>query len=219
LHHTLRYINGDWDIVFAPTIAESRRIVALMRAFKDVIASERLWWMPEVDEILFEKYRAYYDKVGAVLDIDPSLLEPESRHEFFVTSKLLKYEGQPLPELSALEILVGFRPFERAIAEGLGDEPEESPITTGDPFLDVTAQALYLFKVEGLERHYGLDDLAKMCKQINDLLKRAEDEAKQEAEAGDENLESEEIDGDFARDRARIVRRLTELGVEIPLGL
>lgn len=218
MHYILQYVNGDWDIVFAPSITQSRRIIVLARLFKEAIAKDNLWWMPEVDEILFDKYRPYYNKIGEALDITPSLLKPESRHSFFVTSKLLEYEGQPLPELSELEVLLGFRPFEKAIAEDT-EEPEKDIISTGDPFLDVIAQALYLFKVPNLENHYSLDDLAKMCKQINDLLKKAEDEAKEGTEAGDENLESEETDEDFVRDRARISRRLKELGVEIPLGL
>ena len=69
----------------------------------------------------------------------------------------------------------------------------------------------------GLENYYSLDELSKLCKQANERLRQAEELAKEGAKGGDENLESEPLDEDFVKNKARLYNWLINLGVEVPM--
>lgn len=214
----IEFESGDFDILFSPPMAVSRRLAALLADFQSAIDSQgvSVWPPDSADLVCFTKFRLHYYKLAAHWNFDPANLTPESRHRFFVCTAPFEYENNAYREVCDLERLLGFRSFEEALKD---DDREEDPDSTGDPFLDVTTMALLTFKVSGLEDRYGLDDLAKMCKRANDVLRRVEREAKGEVEAGDETLEKEPFDSDFETDKRRISAGLKALGVELPLGM
>jgi len=214
----IEFESGDFDILFSPPMAISRKLAALLADFQSALDSQNIsvWPPSSADLICFSKFPRHYYKMAEHWGFDPAKLTSECRHRFFVCTAPFEYEGNSYREVCDLERLLGFRSFQEALGD---DDREEDPDSTGDPFLDVTTMALLTFKVPGLEDRYGLDDLAKMCKRANDVLRRVEREAKGEVEAGDETLEKEPFDPDFEADRRRISAGLAALGVELPFGM
>lgn len=210
MHYRLDYQDGDFVIVFPLPIQKSRRVSAYHQELRNAIAGIHVW-PEELDAKIYPILKTYYRKIAHFFDINSDLLTQNSRHHFFIATEPIQYKEQLIPGLSLLEKLLGY------------DYPKEDFITTdidvvstGDPTLDVIADAILIFKVGGLENHYSLDELAKLCKQANDRLKQAEELAKGETKGGDENLESEPLDEDFVKDQSRLYNWLTNIGVVVP---
>ena len=213
LHFRLNYQTGNFILVFPVAIRESRKLSAYLLDLKNSIAGLHIY--PEkMDDYLFPRFRYHYLKIAHFFEFDPDQLTQESRHHFFIATEPITYREQLIPGLSLLEQLLGYKYPEDGTDSKL--LPQEL-ITTGDLALDIIADAILIFKVGGLENHYSLDDLAKLCKQANDRLKQAEELAKGETIGGDENLENEPLDDDFVKDRSRLYNWLINFGVSVPM--
>lgn len=213
LHFRLNYQTGDFVLVFPLAIRESRKLSAYALEIRKSIAGFHIY-PEEMDHYLFPRFRYHYLKIAQFFEFDVDQLTQESRHHFFIATEPITYQGQIIPGLSLLEQLLGYKYPEE------GTTPPVAPqdiITTGDLALDIIADAILIFKVGGLENHYSLSDLAKLCKQANDRLKQAEELAKGETTGGDENLENEPLDDDFAKDRSRLYNWLINLSVNVPM--
>lgn len=211
MHYRLDYEDGDFVIVFPLPIQKSRKVSAYHQELRNAISGFHVW-PEELDSKLYPALKTYYKKIALFFDFNPDLLTQKSRHHFFIATEPIEYKKQLIPGLSFLEKLLGYDypKDESAIANS------EDVISTGDPNLDIIADAILIFKVGGLENHYSLDELAKLCKQANDRLKQAEELARGETKGGDENLESEPLDDDFIKDRSRLYNWLTNLGIAVP---
>lgn len=215
MNFRLDYEDGDFVLVFPLPIQESRRVDAYNSEFRKAIEQYHIY--PErFDEVLYPKFRIYYQKIAGFFNINSDKLTRISRHHFFVATEPIEYNNNLIPGLSYLQQLLGYNypspTLETKDIEG------QTLITTGDPNLDIVADALLIFKVAGLENYYSLNELSKLCKQANDRLKQAEDSARGENKSGDENLASEIIDEDFAKHKARLYNWLINLGVDVPQG-
>ena len=212
MHFRLDYQNGDFTLVFPLSIQQSRKVSAYHKELRRMISGVHIW-PEEIDSKMYPILKLYYQKIGVFFDVNPELLTQSSRHNFFIATEPIEYKGQLIPGLSFLEQLLGYAYPKEEISEGQTSEPI---ITTGDQNLDIITDAILIFKIGGLESHYSLDELAKLCKQANDRLKQAEESARGETRGGDENLESEALDDDFVKDKSRLYNWLTNLGIKVP---
>lgn len=211
MHYRLDYQDGDFVIVFPLPIQKSRRVSAYHQELRNAIAGLHVW-PEELDSKIYPVLKTYYKKIAHFFGFNSDLLTQNSRHHFFIATEPIQYKEQLIPGLSLLEKLLGYDyPKEDRVTTDI-----ECVISTGDPNLDIIADAILIFKVGGLENHYSLDELAKLCKQANDRLKQAEELAKGETKGGDENLEFEPLDEDFVKDQSRLYNWLTNLGVVVP---
>lgn len=215
MYFRLDYINDDFTIVFPLPINISRKIAAYHQELREKTAGMNIW--PEtLDSDIYPEFKIYYDKIAYFFDIKPEKLNQTSRHKFFIATEPIEYKKQLIPGLSYLEKLLGYdypTETDETDTSTSGDEV----ITSGDTNLDIIADSLLIFKVAGLENHYSINELAKLCKQANARLKQAEDNAKKDNKGGDENLESETQDEDFIKDKAKIYNWLTNLNIEVPI--
>ena len=213
-HFRLDYQDGDFTLVFPLPIKESRKVAVYHQELRGAVAGLHVW--PEdLDSKLYPLLKIYYHKIAVFFEINPDQLTQESRHHFFIATEPIEYKNQLIPGLSLLEKLLGYD-YPKEDASELVKSSEEI-ITTGDPSLDIIADAILIFKIGGLENHYSLDELAKLCKQANERLKQAEESARGETKGGDENLESEALDEDFVKDKSRLYNWLTNLGIAVPV--
>ena len=213
MHYRLDHENGDFSLVFPLSIQKSRQATAYYQEFRRAIAGIHVW-PEELDTTIFPQFKIYYQKIAHFFDLNPDQLTLKSRHNFFVATEPIDYKGRLIPGLSFLERLLG---YDYPREDDDITQPDQAIVTTGDPTLDVIADAILIFKIGGLENHYSLNELVKLCKQANDRLKQAEDSAKGDSKGGDENLEFEILDEDFVKDKSRLYNWLTNLGVSIPV--
>lgn len=217
MNFRLDYDDGAFIIVFPLSIRESRKLMAYYLEFRKAIANSHVY--PEtLDDVLFPRFKFYYQRISQFFGFTPEKLTQISRHHFFVATEPFQYKGETVPGLSYLQRLLGYDyPNESSNSSSSIDTQHREIISTGDPNLDIVADALLIFKVGGLENYYSLEELAKLCKQANERLRQAEELAREESKGGDENLESESLDEDFVKNKARLYNWLVNLGVDVPV--
>lgn len=179
---TLRFADGNYVIVLPPPLLDCNhqfhsRLVRLHHLeLHQAVAGQIVWPPEEVATTIYNAHSRYFQKVGALLTtaVDTDLLEPISRHLFFVCTDPLTHPELKtiVPGLSQLEQLMGY-----GYSSG---EPQPEPIhTTGNPELDVLVDSLLIFKQRALPlaQMLSLQDLSKACKQANDRMKASTDQA------------------------------------------
>lgn len=213
MYYRLDYQDGGFELIFPLPVSQSRKVSAYHQELRSAIAGVHVW--PEdLDSKIYPILKVYYENIAKFFDIDPDKLTQSSRHNFFIATEPIEYNGQLIPGLSLLEKLLGYDYPKETLTKS---DFTEEVVTTGDPNLDIIADAILIFKVGGLENHYSLDELAKLCRQANERLRQAEESARGETKGGDENLEYEEQDEVFEKDKARIYNWLNNLNVFIPV--
>lgn len=208
--HRLDLLDGDFLLVFEPTLKQAAELTAYHQEFLRRIQQVNGYWLVDGDSVFFAHYRIYYDKIAARCNpaFDPALLTPSSRHRFFVATNPVEHpemKGQLLPGVSGLEQLLGYTYHVQ--------KPTKPRVTSGDNEIDVLALLALLPTsphLPWLAENYSITDLGKLCKQVSD--KSREDEVLKELE--DEWLQ-ERFDQELA---PSVAKQLEDMGIILPEG-
>lgn len=164
MYEILYYQNGevlDFFQVRPPSVQGYDVVLGywqeLSRCLEDL---SPIYWQ---DQVLFPRYRLYYQKLGELLfpGIPVADLVPDSRHSFFVTKGV---EGG-IVRLSGLQRLLG---FEEITPSGQSYSGSGSSASTGRPDLDIVASLLVLQvpDVLGLVARYSVDELSAIANYV-----------------------------------------------------
>lgn len=219
-HWTLRYLDGNFTIAQSPSVLNANlqlhsRLVRLYNfELHQAIAGHTIWPPDEAAQPLYQQFQIYFQKLGALLDppIDTDLLEPVSRHLFFVCTEPFQEEDRLIPGLSGLSQLLGY--FHSSESQLPPAEPKH---TTGDAELDVLVSALLIYKDQAfqLAQLLSLNELTQVCIQGNDRMKTSEEEQIANTPPPEEPYVEDER---FIEEREAIVENLEGLGIQIPRG-
>lgn len=214
---TLKYLDGDFTIVTPPPVLDanfqmhSKLVYLYLQELRSAIGAVVVWPAENVAQPIYSAYALHFRKLGAILNppIDTDLLDPISRHHFFVCTEpvAVDWHDKPLPGLSGLEQLMGFAHSDPNV------ERTQSATTTGDAELDVLVDTLLIFKGRGYQiaQMLGVEDLCKACKQANDRMRVASEDA--ESTVPDEPWEENK---DYLKQKDEINSQLQKLGIQMP---
>jgi hypothetical protein len=169
-----------------------------------------------VDEILFARYRLYYEKLASLLfpTVPVESLIPESRHRFFVTSGA---DGEIL-RLSGLQRLLGYTEIIGTPATGPSGPSGPS---TGRPDLDVVASLVLLQvpDVPWLCQRYSVDELSAIAGYIVDVKTGAAGGTTEEQKAQDMALWESVMATDPELEKARLEAQQALLTKHGPIAM
>lgn len=212
--HRLNLLDRRFVLVEAPVLTQYRRILAYHRELLCEARKKPRYYLAESDWILYPQLRQFYQAIADQLDpaFNCDDLEPLDRHSFFIATAPVTNPFNPeekIPGLSNLEKLMGLSYPEPP-------KPGQSPyqqiiISSGDPTLDILADALLVLKEAALPlaAQFSPADLLKITKQANDRL-RGEEAIKEVQQQADRAV--------FEGQRGAIAEALKASGVEIPEG-
>lgn len=214
MYERLDYFNGDkldFRLVFPPRQQDHDLVSGYHREFSRCLDDlTPAYWL---DDVLFARYRLYYEKLGKLLfpQVEVEDLVPESRHRFFVTSGV---DGGIL-RLSGLQRLLGY-------TEIIGP-PATGPTgpSTGRPDLDVVA-SLVLLQVPDIPwlcQRYSVDELSAVAGYICDVKAGAAGGTTDEQRAKDMALWESVIQSDPALEQARQEAQMALLTKHGPMAM
>jgi len=155
----------DFELIRPPALDQYDRVLGFWEVFREAIdeTPKHLWH----DQLLFERYRLYYDKLATLLhpSISVEALTPDSRHKFYVSRESVESPDGILLRLAGIQLLLGYEDTEIESAPSSGDS---GPVGTGRADLDIVASLIQL-EVPGLEylcSQYSVDELGLIAEHL-----------------------------------------------------
>jgi hypothetical protein len=155
----------DFVLVFPPVVSQWSLVSGYFRAFQEAISElSREHWH---DQVLFERYQNYYEKLAALLHpgVPAASLTPGSRHRFYVTKGISQSGDASVMHLSGLERLLG---YEEMTTSDVAGQNTSEVVGTGQPDLDAIASLIRL-EVKDLEwlcANYSVVALASVAEYL-----------------------------------------------------
>ncbi|GAC1461396.1 MAG: hypothetical protein NVS2B14_10730 [Chamaesiphon sp.] len=201
IYWRLNRLDGSWFLVFPPPLSAHAKVAAYYQEFRHQLAGFKAW-PPEIDAELYSYFSEYYQAIADTLvpKFSPSLLDPLSRHQFFVATE--PHAG--IPGLSGLEQLLGMSPIPVLDSEK-GASPPKAELTTGNTILDVMTALSLTFKSNALPlaETYDMRSLSKMVSYASDLM-RGEEVLKERQQQLDKEF--------FEKHQAEIDKQMRKMG-------
>ena len=212
-------ITEDFVLVFAPTVAQHKRVHAYHQELIQAIAGEPLH-PASTDWQLYPNYKNYYQAVMNQLlpELNCSDLSSRSRHEFFIATEPVQHPKtqQWMMGTSGLAQLMGF---------SIPDELKEVEVDTkkDDTLLSAVTGALLIFKgrASWVVQNYSLVELSYLLTTASERIRAANAEMDNRFKNESSRVQVPEVkpapeSKKWTAVKEGAIARLTDLNVPLP---